>query len=451
MTVTLTDETIATTRSRPARLPPPITAKETTVGLADEGSRRRWRGIFGVGDEALREAVSRAGGDVFAVSRWLSQHAGHGWRDGRRGLRARNRRDQLVWAAMSEARRRGVGGLSFPSVAKRAGCSRSALVMYFNNKEGLGLAIIEGAERDFFDRVVLPTIAVEAGMARVRSIARAWVADTVFNNGSLLAALVFELDGVAGPLRQRLSLFVQRIARVFEALVDDAHVRGEVRASVSGAGVLFAVEGVVLALGVAGRGTEGIKARAHAQATLTWLWHDVGATDAPSTPSRAPSPPAAPSEPAPSPTPATAPPLVVTAAEAGLRHGDRVDLWLFTLRPDINVTLYVELFQHAMNTLHSQVLIMLGEATLQAVNERALLELTRRFPLLAGVRVMADGSLDCDLLRAGVDGEQLRRASRALFIEVLTLLSRLTGDVLLDALHEAVSLAESEPPTSSTA
>ena len=110
--------------------------------------------------------------------------------------------------------------------------------------------------------------------------------------------------------------------------------------------------------------------------------------------------------------------------------------------------LYVQLFQHAMNMLHSQVLVMLGEATLHAVGERALSEVTGRFPLLAGVRVLDDGAFDCSALRGvAADGNVVRRASRALFIEVLTMLSRLTGDVLLDTLHEAVTLAEADAPS----
>lgn len=251
-------------------------ARGSGVDLGDIVARSRWRGIFGVGDDELKSALAHVGADVFAISRWLSQHAGGlAWREPRRGLHLGNRRDEFVRAAMHEAKLYGIRGLSFPSVATRAACSKGALVMYFNNKEGLGHAIIEGAERDFFDHVVLRAIAEEAGLARARAVAQAWVADVALQDGSLIAGLVFELGGVPGPLRRRLSIFLTRLQRVFDALVGDAHDAHEVRPGLTGAELLFQVEAVMLALRVGTQLQGGERARVQAQHGLAWLWRDA--------------------------------------------------------------------------------------------------------------------------------------------------------------------------------
>jgi AcrR family transcriptional regulator len=259
----------APTTAAPAPAAEPAESRQR-VRVHTDDDRAFWSGVFGV-DVAALVAACAGSDDALAVSAALSRPGTSA--GSRRGAR---RREELVTLAMREAGRIGLAALSFPALASIARCSKSSLVMHFHSKEGLSLAIVEGAERDFFAHVVLPIPSTTRGLARLTAFAQLWVGDTANGaDGSLLTALVHEVDGAPGPLRDRVAAFLTRVRRLVAVAVADAHARDVLAAGVTGADVSFRLEAIVLALNVGVQLGDATVARASAQTNLRWLWCEL--------------------------------------------------------------------------------------------------------------------------------------------------------------------------------
>jgi AcrR family transcriptional regulator len=103
----------------------------------------------------------------------------------------------LIDAAMREASRIGVSGLTLAPVAERAGWSKSGLLRHFPTKESLQLAVIHRTGEVFRERVLLPALSAPAGAPRLRAIFRrwlGWVSDTGLDGGCPLNAARIEFD-----------------------------------------------------------------------------------------------------------------------------------------------------------------------------------------------------------------------------------------------------------------
>jgi AcrR family transcriptional regulator len=113
----------------------------------------------------------------------------------------------LLDAAMREAARIGVTGLTLAPVAERAGWSKSGLLRHFPTKESLQLAVVHRAADLFRERVLLPSLSAPAGGSRLRAIFRrwlAWVTDTGLDGGCPLNSARLEFDDQPGEVRDAL-------------------------------------------------------------------------------------------------------------------------------------------------------------------------------------------------------------------------------------------------------
>ncbi len=114
----------------------------------------------------------------------------------------------LLDAAMREASRIGLAGLTLAPVAERAGWSKSGLLRHYPTKEALQLAVVHRTSEVFRERVLLPALSAQAGGPRLRAIFRnwiGWVADTGLEGGCPLNAARIEFDDQpAGEVRDAL-------------------------------------------------------------------------------------------------------------------------------------------------------------------------------------------------------------------------------------------------------
>jgi AcrR family transcriptional regulator len=113
----------------------------------------------------------------------------------------------LLDAAMREASRIGVAGLTLGPVAERAGWSKGGLLRHFPTKEALQLAVVVRTAELFRERVLLPALAAPAGAPRLRAMFRRWLdwaADTGLDGGCPLNAARLEFDDQPGEVRDAL-------------------------------------------------------------------------------------------------------------------------------------------------------------------------------------------------------------------------------------------------------
>jgi AcrR family transcriptional regulator len=118
------------------------------------------------------------------------------------------RRHQILAVAIDVASAEGLEGLSIARLATEVGMSKSGLFAHFGSKQDLQLATLREAAGAFQRKVLAPTLALEPGVARLRTLVGAWVRyveQSEYRGGCFFAAASSEFTGRAGPVRELLA------------------------------------------------------------------------------------------------------------------------------------------------------------------------------------------------------------------------------------------------------
>lgn len=113
-------------------------------------------------------------------------------------------RETIVDRAYAIACANGLEGLSIAPLAEAVGMSKSGVFAHFGSREGLQLAVLDGAAERFGNSVLIPALAQPRGLPRLRAIMRnwfEWVRNTA--GGCVLLGAASEYDDRHGPLRDR--------------------------------------------------------------------------------------------------------------------------------------------------------------------------------------------------------------------------------------------------------
>jgi hypothetical protein len=126
-------------------------------------------------------------------------------------------------------------------------------------------------------------------------------------------------------------------------------------------------------------------------------------------------------------------------------HGARVDAWLERAR-GLTVERLVEAFESVFTVLWRRAHLTLGDVTLSAITDRVLYVAAERYPIFAAITLDTAGvRWDGFRQRAGTRPvTEIAAGVRFVLLEFLTVLGKLTGEVLTPPLH-----AELEAVTSS--
>lgn len=111
-------------------------------------------------------------------------------------------KNQILGSAFRMASRLGLDGLSIGALAKETGMSKSGLFAHFQSKENLQLELLSHAGGDFAESVVVPALAEEAGIPRIRAVAANWRALTAkMTGGCIFVTAATEYNDRPGPVR----------------------------------------------------------------------------------------------------------------------------------------------------------------------------------------------------------------------------------------------------------
>ncbi|MGW0640372.1 TetR/AcrR family transcriptional regulator [Nocardia salmonicida] len=116
-------------------------------------------------------------------------------------------RDRIVRAAIEEASRLGLEGLTIGALADGLAMSKAGVVGPFGSRENLQNAALEQAGRVFRSAVLAPLAQTPPGVVRLGLLIDAWIeylAECPFPGGCFVTAASTELDGRPGVLRDRL-------------------------------------------------------------------------------------------------------------------------------------------------------------------------------------------------------------------------------------------------------
>jgi AcrR family transcriptional regulator len=164
-----------------------------------------------------------------------------------RGAATQNR---ILERAVHIASVEGLSSMSLATLAKATSMSKSGLFAHFRSKEALQLAIIDEAERMFYDVVVRPSDAESGGMPKVAGIVKGYVdymAAGPFEGGCFFAAAAHEFDGRPGQVRDRIVQFFSGFESQLKSALQEAQRAGQLRPGTDIDAVVFEVVGLGLA------------------------------------------------------------------------------------------------------------------------------------------------------------------------------------------------------------
>jgi hypothetical protein len=122
-------------------------------------------------------------------------------------------------------------------------------------------------------------------------------------------------------------------------------------------------------------------------------------------------------------------------------HAECVEAWSVRVAGDQSGETLLREFERGFRAVWRRAHVTLGDITLMAVGDRVLHVSVERYPFLASLRLEPLGISCEDLERdaSEVEVAELDAAVRFVLVELLTVLGRLTGDVLTPALHAELS------------
>jgi len=126
----------------------------------------------------------------------------------------------------------GLAAVTLGGLAQRVGMSKSGLFAHFKSKEAVQIALLDQSAALANRVVVAPAMTAAPGLARLRSLVAAWLGWTRragLSGGCPVAAALFELDDVEGPVRDRARSLEQVWRDLLTALVRETVEAGEFR------------------------------------------------------------------------------------------------------------------------------------------------------------------------------------------------------------------------------
>ena len=181
-----------------------------------------------------------------------------------RGSATQNR---ILERAVQIASVEGLASMSLATLAKASAMSKSGLFAHFRSKEALQIAVIDEADRIFFDSVVAPAQTAPAGIARLQALVEGYVSycsRAPFDGGCFFAAAVHEFDGREGPVRDRVIQHFETWTKEVRTAAEAAAASGHFQRGMDVDAFLFELAGIGLSANVSiqiGRGAEAVKAQ----------------------------------------------------------------------------------------------------------------------------------------------------------------------------------------------
>jgi AcrR family transcriptional regulator len=139
-------------------------------------------------------------------------------------------RSLIVEEALQQSTEVGLHGLSFGSLAKALGMSKSGLYAHFDGKEQLQTDLLDAAADRFVEVVIRPALAEPRGLPRIETLSQRWIAwGDGFRGGCPFIAAATELDARDGAVHDRflehLRTLLDTIGKVARTAVEVGHFR----------------------------------------------------------------------------------------------------------------------------------------------------------------------------------------------------------------------------------
>ncbi len=123
-------------------------------------------------------------------------------------MKSETTRQRLIQEGLQTLSRGGLPSVTIGRLAEATGLSKSGLFAHFRSREALEIALIEEAAQLARSHIVEPAMQLPEGLPRLMALMGRWFgwsARAGLCGGCPIAAALFELDDMPGPIRDRVA------------------------------------------------------------------------------------------------------------------------------------------------------------------------------------------------------------------------------------------------------
>jgi len=148
------------------------------------------------------------------------------------GKRSSATRDQILREGLALMSRAGLAGVTLGQLADQVGMSKSGVFAHFRSKEDVQIGLLEHMTQFAGPRVVEPAMREPEGLPRLEALVRhwlGWAGRAGLPGGCPVAAGMFELDDIEGPVRDKVLAMEGEWRGLLQQLVRQAIGLGHLR------------------------------------------------------------------------------------------------------------------------------------------------------------------------------------------------------------------------------
>jgi AcrR family transcriptional regulator len=194
-----------------------------------------------------------------------------------------NTAEKLLESGLGLMSQQGLSGVTLGRLAAQVGISKSGVFAHFSSKAEVQIALLEYTIQFVAPRVIEPALREPAGLARLQAIVRnwfGWAGRAGLPGGCPIAAALFELDDVEGPVREKVVQMEAAWRDTLSQFVREAIECGELRADLDIEQFVWELCGIYLNHHVSTRFVRDPQADARGASAFSALLSRAGARDA---------------------------------------------------------------------------------------------------------------------------------------------------------------------------
>ncbi len=159
-------------------------------------------------------------------------------------------RAAIIDAALEQAARDGLEGLTIGSLAERMRMSKSGVFAHFGSREDLQIAVLKEYERRFAADVLSASLDAPRGLPRLTVMLGRWIEKSTreAERGCLWISGAAEYDDRPGAVRDELVAMIHAWKSALSRAIQLAIETGELRADTDVSEMIFDIYGVILVL-----------------------------------------------------------------------------------------------------------------------------------------------------------------------------------------------------------
>src|SRR4051794_29477545 len=122
------------------------------------------------------------------------------------GKKLHETRERLLQQGLALMSRDGLAAVTLGQLAEQVGMSKSGVFAHFRSKDDVQIGLLEQSARAASPVVIEPAMAAPEGLRRLEALVHnwfGWASRAGLPGGCPVAAAMFELDDVEGPVRDK--------------------------------------------------------------------------------------------------------------------------------------------------------------------------------------------------------------------------------------------------------